>query len=110
MMVRVNPPAPAVTLSGVAAVIEGVPNAVIRKSTGDDVPVEQPGVADGLTTRTAAIPSVAIRLAATVAVIALALLNVVGRAVPFHSTVDREQKFAPVTERVNAPPPAPTVD
>jgi hypothetical protein len=53
-----------------------------------------------------AVPAVAIKLAATVAVTWLALTNVVGSAVPFHWTAALEAKPPPFTVIVKLGPPA----
>jgi hypothetical protein len=53
-----------------------------------------------------AVPELAIRLAATVAVNCVALTYVVVRGVPFHCTIDPVTKPIPFTVRVKAGPPA----
>jgi hypothetical protein len=60
----------------------------------------------GLTTVMLALPAEAIKLAGTVAVNWLALTKLVESGVPFHSTVDPDTKFAPLTVRVKEGPPA----
>ena len=60
----------------------------------------------GLTTVTGAVPAPAMSVAGIAAVSWLALTNVVVRVVPFHRTVAPLTKFAPVTVKVNAGPPA----
>ena len=57
-------------------------------------------------TVTLAVPSDAMRLADTEAANWLALTKVVGRADPFHCTVDPLTNPDPFTVRVNAAPPA----
>ena len=57
-------------------------------------------------TATVAVPPDAIRFAATLAVNCVALTNVVGRAEPFHRTVEAPANPLPFTVSVNAGPPA----
>ena len=67
-----------------------------------DVP--PPGA--GVETVTDAVPTLAISAAVIAACRLDADAKVVGRALPFHSTVEDEMKFEPETVRVNAGPPA----
>jgi hypothetical protein len=75
---------------------------LIVKVSGPDAP--PPGA--GLETATDAVPAVAMSAAVVAAVRLVADAKVVGRALPFHSTVEDETKFEPVTVSVNAGPPA----
>src|SRR5262245_36312247 len=77
-------------------------------------PVGQPNVVvkgtpleiglSGLTTRTLAVPALAMSAAAMLAVRLVLLTNVVGRALLFHCTVEPATKLAPSTVSVNAGP------
>src|SRR5437899_3798874 len=60
----------------------------------------------GLTTRTVAVPTVAMSAAAMLAVTCVGLTTVVGRADPFHSTFAPAAKPLPSTVSVKAGPPA----
>jgi hypothetical protein len=99
--VRVNAAPPAVALEGESEVGVGDGLLMVKVSPLD---VPPPGV--GFTTVTDAVPAVAMSLAGTEAVNFVALPYVVVSPVPFHSTVEVETKFVPVTVRVNAAPPA----
>src|SRR5438067_5462288 len=63
----------------------------------------------GLTTRTLAVPAVAVSALEMLAVRRVSLTKVVGRALPFHCTVEPETKPEPSTVSVNAGPPAAAV-
>src|SRR2546426_8585780 len=60
----------------------------------------------GLTTRTVAVPTVAMSAAAMLAVTWVGLTTVVGRAAPFHWTLAPAAKPLPSTVSVKAGPPA----
>jgi hypothetical protein len=60
----------------------------------------------GLTTVTEAVPGVAMREAATVAVSCVEETNVVVSAAPFQFTIEVETKFVPLTVNVNCGSPA----
>jgi hypothetical protein len=97
--VSVNAGPPAGVVAGLRLVIVGV-GMVIEKLV--DVDVLPPEFA----TVTLALPPLAIRLAATVAVTCVLLTNVVASAVPFHCTVAPDRKPVPLTVRVKPDPPA----
>jgi hypothetical protein len=59
-----------------------------------------------LNTVTWATPAAAMSEAGMAAVNCVALMNPVGRALPFHRTCEDPSKFVPVRVRVNAGPPA----
>src|SRR5260370_38577243 len=63
-----------------------------------------PGV--GVDTLTWAVPTEAISAAEIAALSCVALANVVGLPLPFHSTIEQGTKLLPVTFRVNPPAPA----
>ena len=73
---------------------------LIGKPTGFDTKLP------GLTTVTVALPTEAIKLAATVAVNWVLLPKVVGCAAPFQSTMAPDTKPVPFTVSVNPGPPA----
>ena len=79
-------------------VIEGASS--IGNVTAFDVPPH------GLTTAIEAVPGLAMREAATVAVSCVEETNVVVNAAPFQFTIEVETKFVPFTVRVNCGSPA----
>ena len=95
-----NAGAPAAAEFGLRLDSEGAGGGLIVNVNGlEAVPPE-------FCTVTLAVPCDAIKLAATKAVNWLALTKVVGRADPFHCTVDPLTNPDPFTVRVNAAPPA----
>ena len=98
LTVRVNSGPPAVTEVGEIPLMVGTA-ALIVNVAPVDVPPES-------VTVTLAVPALAIRLAGTEAVNCVALAKDVVSAVLPHCTVAPETKFAPLTVRVNAAPPA----
>lgn len=64
----------------------------------------------GVCTLTDALPEFAMKLLGTVAVSCVALANVVASEAPFHDTVSPETKLVPLTDKVNAAPPASVFD
>jgi hypothetical protein len=73
-------------------------------------PLDVPPPGAGFTTVTDAVPPVAMSLAKTAAVNWVLLTKPVVRALLFHSTVEPETKFVPVTVSENADPPAVAVE
>src|SRR5919108_5503681 len=99
------------------AVRTGVPPSVaLAKYSARNWPVGQPAeivklaafdvAPPGLTTRTLAVPTLAMSLAGMLAVSRMSLTNVVDRALPFHCTVEPATKPPPSTVSVNAGLPA----
>jgi hypothetical protein len=99
--VRVNACPPAVALEGESEVAPGFGLLIVKVSALD---VPPPGV--GFITVTVAVPAVAMLLAGTEAVNFVSLTYFVVSPFPFHSTLEVETNFVPVTVRVNAAPPA----
>jgi hypothetical protein len=97
--VSVNAAPPAVAELGLRLVMVGVGMVIENVVAVDALPPL-------LVTVTLALPTPAIRLAATVAVTCVLLTNVVARFDPFHCTVALLRKPVPFTVSVNADPPA----
>jgi hypothetical protein len=100
LMVRVNSAPPAVAEEGERLEIVGA------KGTGEMVNVAEFDVALDSVAVTLAVPALAIRLAGTAADSCVELTTVVVSAMLPHCTVAPETKFAPLTVKVNAAPPA----
>src|SRR5437867_8838413 len=115
-----GPPAPQSLLIALShAVRTGVPvSVVLLKYSAKNWPVGQAlgpvmvnvatfeATGAGLTTRTVAVPTVAMSAAAMAAVTWVGSTTVVGRALPFHSTVAPVAKPLPSTVSVKSGPPA----
>src|SRR3954463_9937162 len=93
---------PAVVSFGLRLVITGAGTAAVMvKCAADDWLPELL-----FSTITAAVPGVARSVAAISAVSSVLLMNVVGRATPFHLTTELAEKSVPITVSGNAMPPA----
>jgi hypothetical protein len=101
--VRVKAPLPAMTELGSRPPMDGTGfGAATVNATEFDPPPPGPG----LKTVTAASPALAISLAGIAAERLVPLLNIVVRFEPFHRTVEFDTKPVPLTDSVNAGPPA----
>jgi hypothetical protein len=98
----VNAAPPALAEFALKDAIVGAGLLIVNTSPAD---VPPPGV--GLKTDICAVPALAISAVVIAACKFVFDTKVVGRAVPFHSMVDDETKFAPVTLSVKLWPPAP---
>ena len=95
---RVNPEPVAIADDGLSVVSPGMGGLIGRLMEPEDTPAAA--------TEMPALPTEAIRLAATDAVSCVALTNLVVSDVPFHWMVSPVTKFVPVTARVKAAPRA----
>jgi hypothetical protein len=101
LTVNVKAAEPPTTALGLSEVSVGTGLLIVKVSA-----LEVPPPGAGLDTVTEAVPAVAMSAAVIEACRLVPDANVVGRALPFHSTVEEEMKFEPVTVTVNAGPPA----
>jgi hypothetical protein len=102
--VSVNPGEPTPTLLGERLVTLGAGFRTDRLAAPD---VPPPGA--GVRTLMAAVPAAATSVAGIVALSSVGLTRVVGRAAPFHRTIDDATKPDPLTVSENPAPPALTL-
>jgi hypothetical protein len=101
--VSVKPASPANAALGPSDATAGVGLLTVKVSAPDTPP---PGA--GVETETWAVPAVAMSAAVMAACRLVPETKVVARALPFHSTLEDDMKFAPVTVSVKPAPPATT--